>query len=161
MDGWDNFFLGQVGASAALLGFLFVAVSINLERILSSATLPDRALVAMGLLLAVLLLSSLTLVPGQPPAAFGIEALVVALALIALGLRTHRRAAQQGGADSTIKSRVNMLLFAIAVLPYLAGSIAFIYGEVTTGLYLLAAGMVVSIVKAVLDAWVLLVEIER
>ena len=49
-DEWHDFFLAQVGAAAALLGLLFVALSINLQRILSiiekdernySAYLPD------------------------------------------------------------------------------------------------------------------------
>jgi hypothetical protein len=31
---WGNFFIAQVGASAALAGLIFVGVSINLERIL-------------------------------------------------------------------------------------------------------------------------------
>ena len=30
MEGWDSFFLGQLGASAALGGLLFVAISIVL-----------------------------------------------------------------------------------------------------------------------------------
>ena len=33
---WHDLFLGAVGASAALTGLLFVAISINLEQILSS-----------------------------------------------------------------------------------------------------------------------------
>ena len=40
MSGWDNFLLAQVGASAALAGLVFVGVSINLTRILSTGSLP-------------------------------------------------------------------------------------------------------------------------
>ena len=42
MEGWDNFFIAEVGASAALAGLIFVAVSLNLPKILSVGGLPDR-----------------------------------------------------------------------------------------------------------------------
>jgi modulator of FtsH protease len=41
--GWDSSFVAEVGAPAALAGLLFVAVSINLTRILQFPQLPGRA----------------------------------------------------------------------------------------------------------------------
>jgi hypothetical protein len=64
MSGWENFFISEVGAAAALAGLLFVGVSINLTRILSLPRLPNRALLALVILLAILVVSSLLLVPG-------------------------------------------------------------------------------------------------
>jgi hypothetical protein len=40
---WHDFFVGSMGASAALTGLLFVAISINLEQILKFPNLPGRA----------------------------------------------------------------------------------------------------------------------
>jgi hypothetical protein len=62
---WESLFLAEAGASAALAGLLFVALSINLERILKGAGLPGRAGEAIVLLLTALVLSTWVLVPGQ------------------------------------------------------------------------------------------------
>jgi hypothetical protein len=47
MNEWHDFFIACAGASAALMGLIFVGVSINLTRILSFPTLPGRALISM------------------------------------------------------------------------------------------------------------------
>ena len=44
---WESLFVAEAGASAALAGLLFVAISINLERILQGAGLSGRAGEAM------------------------------------------------------------------------------------------------------------------
>ncbi len=79
MIGWENFFIAEVGASAALLGLIFVGVSINLTRIISLPGLPNRALLALIILLTILVMCSLLLVPGQSQTLVGIELLVVGL----------------------------------------------------------------------------------
>src|SRR5271156_6091694 len=78
IEPWANFFVAQVGASAALLGLVFVSISLNLPKILSNPYLPDRALMTMSLLLAILLVASLLLIPDQPRWAMATEIFVVA-----------------------------------------------------------------------------------
>ncbi len=51
---WANFFVAEVGASAALTGLVVVAISINLAKILSYPSLPDRAAEAPFALVGVL-----------------------------------------------------------------------------------------------------------
>jgi hypothetical protein len=65
-QGWGELFLAEAGASAALAGLLFVAVSINLQRIISIRSLPGAALTTIVLLVAVLMVSTFALVPDQP-----------------------------------------------------------------------------------------------
>lgn len=158
MEGWNDFFVAQIGASAALLGLLFVAVSLNLSRILSLPSLPDRALVALGLLLVILIVSSLMLVPGQPALARGGALVVVGGALLLAGARLLLRHPGEPGA---IKRTVNLVLFVLATAPYVAAGAALLAGLPGLGMLLVAIAIVLSFGKAVLDAWVLLIEINR
>ncbi len=64
MSEWTNFNLAVASASAALTGLIFVGISVNLTKILSIHGLPDRALLALLLLVNVLVVSILFLVLG-------------------------------------------------------------------------------------------------
>jgi modulator of FtsH protease len=76
---WKDLFVASAGASAALAGLVFVAVSINIDRILKFVGLPERALQAVLLLLSVVLVSIIGLIPGQGRIALGAELLGEAL----------------------------------------------------------------------------------
>jgi modulator of FtsH protease len=71
------------GASAALAALVFVAVSINVDRILRLQGLPDRALATVLLLLSVVLASLIGLMPGQSRTALAGELLGVGLVVAA------------------------------------------------------------------------------
>jgi hypothetical protein len=64
---WNVFFAAEAGGSATLAGLIFVAVSINVERILKYATLPSRAAQTLATLILVQLVATFTLVPARAP----------------------------------------------------------------------------------------------
>src|ERR1700679_2233318 len=74
---WHAFFTGAIGASAALTGLLFVAISINLDQILKFPQLPGRAAGTLGTLLASLAVSGFALAPGQSIRVLGWEIIAV------------------------------------------------------------------------------------
>jgi hypothetical protein len=76
---WTELFVASAGASAALTGLVFVAVSINIDRILRLAGVPERALVTLLLLLGVLVVSLVALVPELSRTALGLLLLGQAL----------------------------------------------------------------------------------
>jgi hypothetical protein len=157
---WQSLFVAEVGASAALAGLLFVAISINLARILQGAGLSGRAGEAMVLLVAVLIVSTLALVPGQSPTVLGAELLVAGLVAWSALVTIHARAVrgQVGPSSRVLAGRI--VLAQTAVLPLLVAGVSLLLGA-GGGLYWLVPGVVFCLVIAVLDAWVLLIEIAR
>ncbi len=159
MSGWENFLVAQVGASAALAGLVFVGVSINLARILSTGSLPEYALEALVLLLAVLVISSLLLVP-QPLTAVGIELLLAGIAdtaiLLFLVVYTRRKIDPRYYGYLWFRAALSLC----ATLPFAIAGIAVLIWN-TSGLYWIVPATLLSILVAIYDAWVLLVEINR
>jgi hypothetical protein len=165
MDEWHDFFLAQAGAAGVLAGLVFVGASINLEKIVSDpgSGLPGRVAEALILLVAVLTASVLLLVPGQGPVMVGAEVLVVGLAtwgwvVVIQLLRLRSWRAMRPDLRQAFVLRV--ALGQIATLPLVVAGIAVLAGGLG-GLYWLAAGMVFSILVALFEAWVLLIEINR
>jgi modulator of FtsH protease len=161
LTGWSNFFLGELGAAAALAGLLFVAVSVNQQRILALGRMADRGLEALVMLFVVLAVASLPLIPGQPLRLFGAETFLVGLvafvALIPLQ-RGYLRAVEPPYRSAT--RRTIQLNRATMVLIALAGLLILWRGD-GAGLYLLAAGILLTFVAVGANAWVLLIEINR
>lgn len=68
---WHEFAVATVGAAATLTGLIFVAISINLDRILEIDRLPRRAAGTLSLLLTLLTAGLFLLAPGQRNVAVG------------------------------------------------------------------------------------------
>ena len=165
MGDWHDFFLAQAGAAGVLTGLVFVGVSINLQKIVSnpSSGLAGRAAEALILLVAVLLASVLVLVPGQGPGVLGAEVLVVGLAawgwIVAIQLPRLRDWGTMR-ADLRGPFVLRVVLCQVATLPLVIAGVAVLWVG-PGGVYWLMAGTVFSILAALFEAWVLLVEINR
>ncbi len=160
MAAWSNFFFAQVGASAALVGLIFVAVSINLSKILASPRLPNRAFEALLVLLSILIVSSLMLVPDQPIALIGIEVLVVGIITWVIVARINISNYRKTDAQYRRQALRNISLNQLALLPTIIAGISLITWGIG-GLYWLVPAFILSFIKALMDAWVLLIEINR
>lgn len=159
VDQWHEFAVAIVGASATLTGLLFVAISINLDRILEFERLPRRAAGTLSLLLALLVAGLFVLAPAQGDGTTGAEvaATGVGLAVVAGVLARRTKPAPGDPLRWTIAPLLTLLLPAVALL----------VGGITTaaksggGLEWFLAAAVVGFLGAALDAWVLLVEVKR
>jgi hypothetical protein len=165
MDQWHDYLLAQAGAAGVLTGLVCVAVSINLQEIVSDpgSGLPGRAAEALILLVGVLTASVLLLVPGQGPMMVGAEVLAVGLSTWGCVVAIQLLRLRSWGTMRSDLRRVFVLRVAlgqIATLPLVVAGIAVLVGGLG-GLYWLVAGMVFSILVGLFEAWVLLVEINR
>jgi hypothetical protein len=160
MEAWHDLFIAAAGAAAALMGLLFVGLSINLSKILALPVLADRAMIASMLLFAILIQTLLLLIPHETPRTAGLCLLIVFVVawpyISYLDLTIFK--------NLEIKFR-NLHLFKIlfdqvALLPYLIAGILMLNGSMS-GYYWLVGSIIFSFLKASLDAWVLLVEINR
>jgi hypothetical protein len=155
---WTDLFVASAGASAALTGLVFVAVSINIDRILKLPGVPARALATLLLLLGVLVVSLVGLVPELSRTALGLlllgQALIWTVAVAVMGYRSLVALDRR----EWIASRT--LPLALGTLPFVVGGLS-VLAETGGGLYWTFAGILGATLAAVLTAWVLLVEILR
>ena len=159
VEAWSDFFVACAGAAAALTGLVFVAVSINIERILALPGVPERALQTLLVLLSIVIVSVLGLAPGQSDTAVGVELIVAGLAFtLAVALLGRGKAYAGDLSGGALAARAGLL--AAGTMPPVTGGVSLLAGA-GGGLYWVLAGVVAAILAGVINAWVLLVEILR
>ena len=156
---WSELYVAMAGAAAALLGLLFVAVSINLEQVLRIAWLPLRAGETLGVLVVLLTTAVLVLVPGQSRTALGLELAGTGLLLIGSdGWLRIRRGRPAGARARSIV--VPAVIVALTGAPLVVAGATLIAGA-GGGLYWTVPALLAGFAGAVSNAWVLLIEILR
>jgi hypothetical protein len=155
---WHELFVATAGASAALAGLVFVAISINVERILALPGVPERGLETVLLLMLVLIVSVVGLIPAQSHVALGLELLGVALVIAAIISRLPPIQPTGEEPRSSIAGRWVIRLTGTTL--FMIGGLSVLV-EAGGGLYWVVAGIVFATAGAVASAWVLLVEILR
>jgi modulator of FtsH protease len=157
---WKDFFVTAAGAAAALSGLLFVALSINLSKILSVHGLPARAGETLIVLSGGMLLSLLCLVPGQSLVLSGSEIFLLALVIWGFVTFHHLRGFKRRYYLSSGHAAFVIGLSQSALIPLMVSG-ALLIAHCQYALYWLALGILLSFVDALVNAWVLLVEILR
>src|SRR4249919_384053 len=136
---WDSFFVAGAGAAAALTGLVFVALSINLTKILSFPGLPRRAGETIVMLTEALMVTLLGLVP-QVPRALALELIAVGLVGwgFMLGMLVHLH--DDGDVTTPGQKAIRVGLGQLATLPVIVAGISLWVGA-GGRLYWLVAGL--------------------
>jgi len=157
---WTTYLAVQAGAAATLTGLVFVAVSLNVGKIMSFPGLSSRAGESLLQLLDVFFISSLALIPGQSPRVLGLEVLIIAaISWIAQVGGQIRYMFNRAGHPLTWLT-VRAIASQLATVPFCIAAVEFIGGS-PYPLYWLAIGSAFSVASALFTAWVLLIEILR
>ncbi len=155
---WSDLFVATAGATAALTGLVFVAVSLNIERILQFEGLPERALQTLMMLLTPLIVSIVGLIPGQSRTALGVELLAIGVCATA-AIGSTLRSTIPGGREHQ-RTAFHVAIALPVAIPVVIGGASVLAGW-GGGLYWIVAAIVCAILAAAVNAWVLLVEILR
>jgi hypothetical protein len=155
---WDSFFTAEVGASAALAGLIFVGITINLQRIVANPSVTARAFQALLLLVGTFVVAALLLVPGQSRPEQGLELLAVTIALWAVldgfELSAWRRASTLYRGFLTGHSIQIQIPYIFALIE----SVALLFSS-PSALYWFVPATLATFLIAILEAWVLTIEI--
>jgi modulator of FtsH protease len=160
IPGWSDFFVAVAGVAGALMGLVFVGLSINLDKIIHVPTSVGRAAETLMLLAGVVALALITLVPLHSARDLGGLLMLVAAPVWLLPMLGQFRAIRRHlYADRKfVVSRV--VFHQIGALPLVIGALGLL-GLVPAGIGWVAAGCILSMLVAMIGAWVLLVEILR
>ena len=161
--GWTDFALATAGAAAALAGLVMVAISVNIRQILGLAGVSARAAAAIGSLVLVVVSSALLLIPGQPGSVLGVELLAAAAGAVALHGVSLNQIMRQATRPRTARL-LSLPIAAAQLVPLIVGALILVFGGTgspAAALYWVAAGLILTVIGSMLDAWVLMVEILR
>jgi modulator of FtsH protease len=147
---WGSFAVGLTTASGALTGLVFVAVSIRVTEVLGNRFHRRRAESTFVILLATLTASLCLLIPGQSRVAVGIELLVIAAVLDYRAFHTWPIVREYTRREAVLSFTVGTsahVLFTIGAIGVIA--------RTAGGLYVVAAALLVELVRSLSDLWVL------
>ena len=154
---WNNFFVMVGGGSAALVGLIFVAMSINHEVIIRNTTHKNRAINMLTGFSAIFMASGLALIGNQHLEALGFEWLVLWLIATVIFVRGYVIAIRSGMSSIGL----NIPRLAGGTMCYLAEVISaiFLILGYNLGLYIAAVAIIVLFAFLISGAWLLMIGI--
>jgi hypothetical protein len=158
--GWNDFLVATAGAVGALAGLVFVALSINLAKIIEISGIASRAAETVVLLAGSLIATLMLLVPSESPRVAGWMLLAVGVPM-AFGPGFVQIAQLRSGNYFKLRHAwARLTLHQISTLPFVIAGLSLL-GVLPGGMMWFAVGIALAIALALINAWVLLVEILR
>jgi hypothetical protein len=156
-DQWSNFFVMVGGGAAALVGLIFVAMSINHKIILRNTTHKNRAINMLTGFTAVFMACCFALIGGQDLEALGLEWLVLWLIATAIFVRGYV-VAIRSRTSSIGLSAPRLAGGTVCYLAEVIGAVFLVLGD-SAGLDIAAIGIIVLFGFLISGAWLLMIGI--
>lgn len=154
---WNNFFLMVGGGAAALAGLIFVAMSINLVKIVQNTTHKNRAINMLTGFTAVFMASGFALIGNQSPGMLGLEWLALWVVATVLFVRGYV-IALRSGMSSIGLTPPRLVGGTLCYLAEVAGAVLLILGN-GAGFYIAAVGITILFAFLISGAWLLMIGI--
>jgi hypothetical protein len=152
---WHDFFVMVGGGAAALAGLVFVAMSLNLDRIAKDATHRYRAMGTLTGFTAAFVTCALMLMGGQNYQAAGIEWLTISVIATVVYVNGYVRAINIG--RSSVGLGLNRLVVGTALyIAEVIGALMLALGYFA-GLYVAAVSLIGLLAFMITGAWLLVI----
>jgi hypothetical protein len=159
VESWESFGVVVGAASGALIGLLFVAISVNASRIAKHPALYVGATRTLVLFAIPLVAAILVVTPRQADWVLGAELVVLGIvAGAALILAGRGRVGVDAGPESRLARTLDLTspTLSTSLLTEIAGVTLIVGGG---GLYWLVPALILALVGGMLTAWLLLVRL--
>ena len=157
LDQWNNFFIMVGGGAAALAGLIFVAISINPERIVRNTTHKNRAINMLSGFSAIFMACSLGLLGDQHLVALGYEWFFLWTIATYIFVRGYV-VAIRSGMSSIGLNPPRLAGGTICYLAEVTGAVFLVLGY-GVGLYIAAIATIVLFAFLISGAWLLIIGI--
>ncbi len=162
MDQWFDYFISTAGVAGGLIGLIFVGLSVNVKKIfcISKAHLPSRTLGSLITLTNIVIVSNLCMVPGQPIYVLGTE--IAILAIITWVIITRLDLQMFKTVENHYRAQYfrNIFYSQFTIMPFLGAGTLLVFG-INFGVYLLVPGIILSLIKSLMDIWFVMVDLNR
>ncbi|MDO9355187.1 MAG: hypothetical protein Q7T55_15930 [Solirubrobacteraceae bacterium] len=161
LDGWHDFAAATAGVAGALAGLIIVAVSVNVKQIIEGSALPARAGATIASIAVILVSAMAMLIPTQPALWLGLE--IVGFTVVALLFQADAAVRILRSHDSglTLGRKIGTIVLGVGQFSGLLIGGALIMSGDASGVFHVAAGFIAIFIVAIVNAWVLMVEILR
>ena len=155
--GWINFAIVVGGASGALTGLLFVAVSLSIQKLVERPTLRASAAQTLIVFILPLLVAILLATPGQLPWSVGVELTVLGIfagvAMATIGRRKQTAEREEEARLSRMLGRTSPNLLTSLLITVAGVSVL---THVGGGLYWLVPATMTALAGGVANTWLFL-----
>lgn len=158
-ESWHDFFTVTAEAAATLTGLAFIAVSINLSKIVNTVGLTSLASEALIQFLGAFFVARLPLIPAHAHT-LGLEITITAAGLWIIETYLQIGYLKRRSGHPVTWALRRMLWTQLSCVPLIAAGCALLR-NMPSALFWLPPGLFLSFIAGVANAWVLLIEIVR